>query len=39
MRSLSDAEKMKIFKENEAAFLERMIDMKLPVTGGKEAGY
>jgi peptidyl-prolyl cis-trans isomerase SurA len=29
IRSLSDAEKMRIFKENEAAFLERMIDMKL----------
>ena len=29
MKSLSDAEKQKVFKENEAAFLERMVDMKL----------
>jgi len=35
MRSLSDAEKMKIFKENEAAFLERMIDMKLQLQVAK----
>ena len=35
MRSLSDAEKMKIFKENEAAFLERMIDIKLQLQVAK----
>jgi len=29
MKSLTDAEKQKVFKENEAQFLERMIDMKL----------
>lgn len=35
MRSLSDAEKKKVFKENEAAFLERMIDMKLQLQVAK----
>lgn len=35
MRSLSVAEKLKIFKENEAAFLERMIDMKLQLQVAK----
>ena len=36
MKSLSDTEKVKIFKENEAAFLERMIDMKLQLQLAKK---
>jgi peptidyl-prolyl cis-trans isomerase SurA len=36
MRSLSDAEKRKVFKENEAAFLERMIDMRLQLQVAKK---
>lgn len=35
MKSLSDAEKKKVFKDNEAAFLERMIDMKLQLQVAK----
>ena len=36
MKSLSDAEKLKVFKENEGAFLERMIDMKLQLQIAKK---
>src|SRR5512143_2108629 len=36
MKSLSDADKKKVFKENEAAFLERMIDMKLQLQDAKK---
>lgn len=35
MKSLSDADKRKVFKENEAAFLDRMIDMKLQLQDAK----
>ncbi|HXX53938.1 MAG TPA: peptidylprolyl isomerase [Thermodesulfovibrionales bacterium] len=36
MKALSDAEKNKVFKENESAFLERMIDMKLQLQLAKK---
>ncbi|HUO77721.1 MAG TPA: peptidylprolyl isomerase [Thermodesulfovibrionales bacterium] len=36
MKALSDAEKHKIFKENEVAFLEKMIDMKLQLQLAKK---
>lgn len=35
MKSLSDAEKSRIFKENEAVFLESMIDKKLQLQAAK----
>jgi len=36
LKSLSHAEKLKIFKENEAHFLEGMIDMKLQLQAAKK---
>lgn len=36
MKSLSEADKRKIFKENEAIFLESMIDMKLQLQAAKD---
>lgn len=38
MRELSNEERMKIFKENEAEFLEKLIDMKLMLQTARRSG-
>jgi peptidyl-prolyl cis-trans isomerase SurA len=39
IRELDEQERMKIFKENEALFLEQLIDMKLQIQEAKRLGY
>lgn len=38
MRELNNEERMKVFKENEAEFLERLIDMKLMLQTARRSG-
>jgi peptidyl-prolyl cis-trans isomerase SurA len=38
MKALNEAERMKVFKENEALFLEKLIDMRLQIQEAKRLG-